>query len=78
MPSPESEVDRDDLLYDWWPLPDNEHANYWLRTAFDLIDSNVRLPKEIEEILEGLGVDVSEFTAWSEEHSDFVAYASEN
>jgi hypothetical protein len=77
MPS-HSEIDRDDLLYDRYPLPNNELANYWLRTAFDLIESGMRLPEDMGKLLVDLGVDVPEFVAWAEEYSEHNGYLTEN
>jgi hypothetical protein len=60
------EVDREDLLYSWYPLPEGEACHFWLRTAWDFIEEGKEIPSSIAVQLEHWGIDVPEFIAWAE------------
>ena len=60
------EVDKEDLLYSWYPLPTGEACHFWLRTAWDQIEEGRTLSPTIIDQLERWGIDVSEYIAWVE------------
>lgn len=62
----DEEIDRSDLLYSWYPLPNGEACHFWLRTAWDLIEDGKEVSPDVITELEKWGINAPEYIAWVE------------